>query len=120
MNSQQASLEGLPTESPIAPSAQTAVTCISLIQQIPPRQMPASPVRFSVRSQKMRVVSFSEVEKSTLLRVKGVGPKVIERLEPKGFSTLQQLAVAYSRDILAPFGRWTLRNKAAKRRLALL
>ncbi len=49
----------------------------------------------------MRVVSFSEVEKSTLLRVKGVGPKVIERLEQMGFSTLQQLADADSRDILA-------------------
>ena len=49
----------------------------------------------------MRVVPFSVVEKSALLRVKGVGPKVIERLEQMGFSTLQQLADADSRDILA-------------------
>ena len=49
----------------------------------------------------MRVVPFSAVEKSALLRVKGVGPKVIERLEQMGFSTLQQLADADARDILA-------------------
>jgi hypothetical protein len=49
----------------------------------------------------MRFVPFSEVEKSTLLRVKGVGPKVIERLEQMGFSSLQQLANADSQDILA-------------------
>lgn len=49
----------------------------------------------------MRVVPFSAVEKSALLRVKGVGPKVIERIEQMGFSTLQQLADADSRDILA-------------------
>ena len=49
----------------------------------------------------MRVVPFSAAEKSALLRVKGVGPKVIERLEQMGFSTLQQLADADSRDILA-------------------
>lgn len=49
----------------------------------------------------MRVLPFSELEKSALLRVKGVGPKVIERLEQMGFSTLQQLADADVRDILA-------------------
>ena len=49
----------------------------------------------------MHAVPFSEVEKSALLRVKGVGPKVIERLEQMGFSTLRQLADADSRDILA-------------------
>ena len=43
----------------------------------------------------------SSTEKSTLLRLKGVGPKVIERLEQMGFSSLQQLADADSRDILA-------------------
>lgn len=32
----------------------------------------------------MRVVPFSAVEKSALLRVKGVGPKVVERLEQMG------------------------------------
>ena len=49
----------------------------------------------------MRVVPFSAVERSALLRVTGVGPKVIERLEQMGFSTLQQLADADARDILA-------------------
>jgi nucleotidyltransferase/DNA polymerase involved in DNA repair len=49
----------------------------------------------------MHVIPFSEAEKAALLRVKGVGPKVIERLEQMGFSTLQKLADADARDILA-------------------
>jgi nucleotidyltransferase/DNA polymerase involved in DNA repair len=49
----------------------------------------------------MSVVPFSQLEKSALLRVKGVGPKVIERLEQMGFSSLHQLADADARDILA-------------------
>jgi len=49
----------------------------------------------------MNVVPFPEVEKSALLRVKGVGPKVVERLEQMGFSSLRQLADADARDILA-------------------
>jgi predicted RecB family nuclease len=49
----------------------------------------------------MNVVPFPEIEKNTLLRVKGVGPKVVERLEQMGFSSLRQLADADARDILA-------------------
>ena len=49
----------------------------------------------------MKVVPFSLVEKNALLSVKGVGPKVVERLEQMGFSTLHQLAYADARDILA-------------------
>jgi nucleotidyltransferase/DNA polymerase involved in DNA repair len=49
----------------------------------------------------MNVVPFSAVEKSALLCVKGVGPKVVERLEQMGFSSLRQLADADARDILA-------------------
>jgi hypothetical protein len=48
----------------------------------------------------MSVMPFSLVEKSVLLGVKGVGPKVIARLEQMGFSTLHQLADADARDIL--------------------
>jgi predicted RecB family nuclease len=46
-------------------------------------------------------MTFSEPEKTTLLGVKGVGPKVIERLEQMGFSSLEQLADADAKDILA-------------------
>lgn len=49
----------------------------------------------------MNVVPFSEMEKNALLSVKGVGPKVVERLEQMGFSSLRQLADADARDILA-------------------
>lgn len=48
----------------------------------------------------MSIVPFSASEKTTLLLVKGVGPKLIERLEQMGFSSLQQLADADVRDIL--------------------
>lgn len=44
---------------------------------------------------------FSETEKATLLAVKGVGPKVIERLEQMGFASFDQLADADAKDILA-------------------
>lgn len=44
---------------------------------------------------------FSAGERSTLLAVKGVGPKVIDRLEQMGFSTLSQLADADVTDILS-------------------
>jgi predicted flap endonuclease-1-like 5' DNA nuclease len=53
----------------------------------------------------MKVVPFSAVEKNALLCVKGVGPKVVERLEQMGFSSLQQLADADARDILGD-GYW--------------
>ena len=46
-------------------------------------------------------MKFSETEKTTLLSVKGVGPKVIERLEQMGFASFEQLADADARDILA-------------------
>jgi len=45
-------------------------------------------------------VPFSEAEKAILLSVKGVGPKVIERLEQMGFITLSQLANANINNIL--------------------
>ena len=44
---------------------------------------------------------FSETEEATLLAVKGVGPKVIERLEQMGFASFDQLADADANDILA-------------------
>lgn len=40
-------------------------------------------------------------EKTQLLAVRGVGPKVVERLEQMGFHSLAQLADADARDILA-------------------
>ena len=43
---------------------------------------------------------FSESEKTVLLGVKGVGPKVVERLEQMGFVTLSQLASANISNIL--------------------
>jgi nucleotidyltransferase/DNA polymerase involved in DNA repair len=43
---------------------------------------------------------FSTYERHKLLAVKGIGPKVIERLEQMGFSTLRQLAEADVNDIL--------------------
>lgn len=43
---------------------------------------------------------FSESEKAVLLSVKGVGPKVVERLEQMGFVTLSQLADADVNNIL--------------------
>ena len=46
-------------------------------------------------------MKFPETDKAVLLGVKGVGPKVIERLEQMGFHTLEQLADADARDILA-------------------
>ena len=46
-------------------------------------------------------MQFSEAEKAVLLGVKGVGPKVIERLEQMGFHKLDQLAYADARDVLA-------------------
>ena len=43
---------------------------------------------------------FSESEKAVLLGIKGVGPKVVERLEQMGFTTLSQLASADINNIL--------------------
>ena len=43
---------------------------------------------------------FSESEKAILLNVKGVGAKVIERLEQMGFTSLPQLANADVNNIL--------------------
>ena len=43
---------------------------------------------------------FSEIEKDILLKVRGVGPKVVERLEQMGFVNLSQLALADLNDIL--------------------
>lgn len=45
-------------------------------------------------------MKFTPDERVTLLAVKGVGPKVIERLEQMGFSNLGQLAEADANDIL--------------------
>ena len=44
---------------------------------------------------------FSDSDKNTLLAVKGVGPKVIARLEQMGFASFAQLADADAKDILA-------------------
>ena len=44
---------------------------------------------------------FSASERQEILSVKGVGPKVIERLEQMGLFTLSQLADADANDILA-------------------
>jgi hypothetical protein len=44
---------------------------------------------------------FEPEERSALLSVKGVGPKVVERLEQMGFASLVQLADADATDILA-------------------
>lgn len=44
---------------------------------------------------------FSGPERDRLLRVKGVGPRVVERLEQMGITTLAQLAEADAGDILA-------------------
>ena len=46
-------------------------------------------------------MKFSIHDRQELLAVKGVGPKVIERLEQMGVSTLHQLADADANDILA-------------------
>lgn len=45
-------------------------------------------------------MSFSAQERTALLACKGVGPKVIERLEQMGFSSLDQLSGAAVDDIL--------------------
>lgn len=49
----------------------------------------------------MTTPTFLPAEKALLLAVKGVGPKVVERLEQMGFNSLHQLADADARDILA-------------------
>lgn len=49
----------------------------------------------------MTTPTFVPAEKALLLAVKGVGPKVVERLEQMGFNSLYQLADADARDILA-------------------
>ncbi|MFO0775271.1 MAG: hypothetical protein U0172_11470 [Nitrospiraceae bacterium] len=43
---------------------------------------------------------FNETDRAHLLRVKGVGPKVIERIEQMGISSMSQLAEANVRDLL--------------------
>lgn len=44
---------------------------------------------------------FSPEDKAVLLAVKGVGAKVVERLEQMGFSTLTQLATADAPSLLS-------------------
>ena len=46
-------------------------------------------------------MKFTSAEKLVLLSVKGVGLKVVERLEQMGFSSLAQLADADATDILS-------------------
>ncbi len=46
-------------------------------------------------------MNFSASDRHALLAVKGVGPKVVERLEQMGFATLAQLADADATDLLA-------------------
>ena len=46
-------------------------------------------------------MNFSTSDRQELLAVKGVGPKVLERLEQMGLFTLSQLADADANDILA-------------------
>lgn len=48
-----------------------------------------------------RFMTFAFAERTTLLAVTGVGPKVVERLEQMGFANLAQLAEADVNDILA-------------------
>lgn len=52
-------------------------------------------------------VQFNEAERAALLSVRGVGPTVIGRLEAMGFGSLEQLAEADARDILAQGARLT-------------
>lgn len=49
-------------------------------------------------------MSFTAQERTALLACKGVGPKVIERLEQMGFSSLDQLSEASVDDIVAQGG----------------
>ena len=44
-------------------------------------------------------MGFSNSEKETMLRLKGVGPTVIARLEQVGFSSLSQLKTTKSEDV---------------------
>lgn len=46
-------------------------------------------------------MSFPAEERTALLTCKGVGPKVIERLEQMGFSSLNQLSEASVDEIIA-------------------
>jgi hypothetical protein len=45
-------------------------------------------------------LSFSKSEREALLAVKGVGPKVVERLEQMGFDSFSKLAKADAAEIL--------------------
>lgn len=47
------------------------------------------------------VTKFSEAERAALLAVKGVGPKVIERMEEMGIASLGALATQSAEDICA-------------------
>jgi predicted RecB family nuclease len=47
------------------------------------------------------MTAFNAADRALLLSVKGVGPTVLTRLESMGFHTLDQLADADARDILA-------------------
>lgn len=53
------------------------------------------------RPHAMLTLKFTAAERDTLLRVKGVGPAVVARLEQMGLASLAQLAEADARDILA-------------------
>jgi predicted Fe-Mo cluster-binding NifX family protein len=58
-------------------------------------------------------MSFTAQERTALLACKGVGPKVIERLEQMGFSALAQLREASVDDIVAQ-GRRSSDQRAGK------
>jgi predicted RecB family nuclease len=45
-------------------------------------------------------MGFSEVERKALLGVKGVGPTVIKRLEEMGVSSLRELSLCNTHDII--------------------
>jgi hypothetical protein len=53
------------------------------------------------------MMPFTPKERAALLNCKGVGPKVIERLEDMGFHSLEQLSVAAVDDILNQGSRLT-------------
>jgi predicted RecB family nuclease len=44
---------------------------------------------------------FNESERDTLLKVKGIGPTVVKRLEEMGITTLEQLSTADTSSIVS-------------------
>jgi predicted flap endonuclease-1-like 5' DNA nuclease len=65
-------------------------------------------------------MAFTATERARLLAVKGVGPRVVERLEQTGFSSLAALAVAdvdaVVREIAGHVGSTCWRNSPQARR----